>query len=77
MYAPSDIRGRIIDATAAMADRMAYWAEVNWKITTEKELDTYTFSVAGAVGLLLADLWNWYEGIKTDRTLAIEFVRAL
>lgn len=77
MLAPSSIAPRIWDATAAMADRMAYWAENNWKITTKTHLDQYTFSVAGAVGLLLSDLWDWYDGTKTNRSEAIGFGRGL
>ena len=75
--APETIAPRIWDATAAMADRMAYWAEKNWTITTEADLDRYTFSVAGAVGLLLSDLWSWYDGTTTNRTQAIAFGRGL
>lgn len=75
--ADKSIAPRICDATAAMADRMAYWAEQNWKITTEADLDRYTFSVAGAVGLLLSDLWAWYDGTETNRTQAIAFGRGL
>ena len=75
--APETIAPRICDATAAMADRMAYWAELNWTIATEADLDRYTFSVAGAVGLLLSDLWSWYDNTKTDRTQAIAFGRGL
>ena len=75
--APESIAPRICDATAAMADRMAYWAEQNWTITTEADLNRYTFSVAGAVGLLLSDLWNWYDGTPTNRTQAIAFGRGL
>jgi farnesyl-diphosphate farnesyltransferase len=75
--APETIAPRICDATAAMADRMAYWAEQNWTITTEADLDRYTFSVAGAVGLLLSDLWGWYDGTITNRTQAIAFGRGL
>lgn len=77
MLAPMDIAPRIWDATAAMADRMAYWAECNWKIETEADLDRYTFSVAGAVGLMLSDLWAWYDGTKTSRIEAIGFGRGL
>jgi farnesyl-diphosphate farnesyltransferase len=77
MLAPSSIAPRVWDATAAMADRMAYWAENNWTIRTEAELDQYTFSVAGAVGLLLSDLWAWYDGTRTDRSYAIGFGRGL
>lgn len=75
--APESIAPRICDATAAMSDRMAYWAEQNWEITTESDLDRYTFSVAGAVGLLLSDLWAWYDNTNTDRTQAIAFGRGL
>ncbi|MGF1480118.1 MAG: squalene/phytoene synthase family protein [Cyanophyceae cyanobacterium] len=75
--APYTIAPRIWDATAAMADRMAYWAETNWNISTQSDLDRYTFSVAGAVGLLLSDLWAWYDGTLTNRTHAVGFGRGL
>ncbi|MBD2384974.1 squalene/phytoene synthase family protein [Cylindrospermum sp. FACHB-282] len=77
ILAPESIAPRIWDATAAMADRMAYWSERNWKIDTESDLDRYTFGVAGAVGLLLSDLWAWYDGTPTNRTQAIGFGRGL
>lgn len=77
ILAPESIAPRIWDATAAMADRMAFWAERNWKIETESDLDRYTFGVAGAVGLLLSDLWSWYDGTQTNRTEAIAFGRGL
>ncbi len=77
ILAPESIAPRIWDATAAMADRMAYWSEKNWQIKTEADLDSYTFSVSGAVGLLLSDLWNWYDGTKSNRTQAIGFGRGL
>ncbi|WP_026104360.1 squalene/phytoene synthase family protein [Anabaena sp. PCC 7108] len=77
ILAPESIAPRIWDATAAMADRMADWAEKNWKIETESDLDRYTFGVAGAVGLLLSDLWSWYDGTQTNRTQAIGFGRGL
>jgi farnesyl-diphosphate farnesyltransferase len=75
--APSTIAPRIWDATAAMADRMGYWAARNWTVRTEADLNCYTFSVAGAVGLLLSDLWAWYDGTQTNRTHAIGFGRGL
>ncbi|MCL1473625.1 squalene/phytoene synthase family protein [Argonema antarcticum] len=77
VLAPASIAPRIWDATAAMADRMAYWAINNWAIHTEADLDRYTFGVAGAVGLLLSDLWAWYDGTQTNRTQAIGFGRGL
>lgn len=77
LLAPESISPRIWDATAAMADRMAYWAECNWHVETEADLDCYTFSVAGAVGLLLSDLWAWYDNTNTNRMQAIGFGRGL
>lgn len=74
---PPDIAPRIWDATAAMADRMAHWSRLGWKIETKQDLDAYTFSVAGAVGLLLSDLWAWYDQTVTDRRLAVGFGRGL
>lgn len=77
LLAPSSIRGRIWDSTAAMADRMAYWSENNWTIKTKSHLDQYTFSVAGAVGILLSDLWAWHDNAQTNRDDAIGFGRGL
>jgi farnesyl-diphosphate farnesyltransferase len=77
LLAPETIAPRIWDATAAMADRMAYCADNNWKIDTESDLDRYTFGVAGAVGLLLSDLWAWYDGTQTNRAHAVGFGRGL
>lgn len=31
-YCPKEIRSRVADSTSSMADRMAFWAERNWKI---------------------------------------------
>lgn len=77
ILAPATIAPRIWDATAAMADRMAYWSQNDWKIRTESDLDRYTFGVAGAVGLMLSDLWAWYDGTQTNRIHAIGFGRGL
>lgn len=77
LLAPPSIAPRIWDATAAMADRMAYWSQNNWQIRTHKDLDSYTFSVAGAVGLLLSDLWAWHNNTQTNRMYAIGFGRGL
>jgi farnesyl-diphosphate farnesyltransferase len=77
MLAPESIAPRVWDATAAMADRMANWSATNWEIETEADLDQYTFSVAGSVGLLLSDLWAWHDGTQTNRIQAIGFGRGL
>ena len=71
------IAPRIWEATAAMAERMAYWAANGWTIRDEADLNRYTFGVAGAVGLLLCDLWAWFDGRQLARAHAIEFGRGL
>ncbi len=76
-HAPEPIAFRIWDVTAAMADRMAHWAITGWHVVTEADLDRYTFGVAGAVGLLLSDLWAWHDGTQTNRTQAVGFGRGL
>jgi farnesyl-diphosphate farnesyltransferase len=76
-HSPTIIAPRIWDATAAMADRMAQWVERNWEVRTESDLDAYTYSVAGAVGLLLCDIWAWFDGSQIDRNAAIHFGRGL
>ena len=75
--APETIGPRIWDATAAMADRMADWVISNWEVHTLADLERYTFGVAGAVGLMLSDMWAWYDGTRTDRINAIGFGRGL
>ncbi|MGB3692196.1 MAG: phytoene/squalene synthase family protein [Spirulinaceae cyanobacterium] len=77
LLAPETIAPRIWEATATMADRMAYWADCNWQINTKADLDRYTFSVAGSVGLLLSDLWAWYDGTQTNRLQSVGFGRGL
>lgn len=75
--APAPVRARVWDAIAAMADRMAWFAEGGFSIRTEPDLNRYTYAVAGAVGLLLSDLWAWHSGTHTDRTQALAFGRGL
>jgi farnesyl-diphosphate farnesyltransferase len=77
LLAPPSIAPRVWEATAAMADRMAQWADNGWMIQTEEDLDRYTFGVAGSVGLLLSDLWAWYNGTQTNRIHAVGFGRGL
>jgi len=75
--APPAIAPRIWEAAAAMADRMAYWARVQWRIDSLETLDRYTFSVAGAVGILLCDLLAFFDGSQVDRSKAVLFGRGL
>ena len=76
-YAPNSIAPRIWDTTAAMAERMAYWVDKGWKIRTEADLDSYTYCVAGSIGLLLCDIWAWFAGEQLSRTHALHFGRGL
>lgn len=75
--APAAIAPRVWDATAAMADRMALWSLKGWQISTVADLDHYTFSVAGAVGLLICDVGAWFDGFQMHRGFAIQFGRGL
>jgi farnesyl-diphosphate farnesyltransferase len=77
VLAPGPIAPRIWETVAAMADRMAYWARVNWKIDSLEDLDRYTFSVAGSVGVLICDLLAFFEGDQVDRSKALLFGRGL
>jgi farnesyl-diphosphate farnesyltransferase len=74
---PVGIAPRVWDATIAMADRMAFWAERNWEILTEDDLNSYTFSVAGSVGLMICDIWGWFDGTQINREAAVHFGRGL
>ena len=77
LLAPRTIAPRVWECTASMAERMAGWADSGWCIATELDLDRYTFSVAGSVGLLLSDLWAWHDGTRTNRMEAVGFGRGL
>lgn len=76
-YAPQFIAARIWEATAAMADRMGHWAKNGFKVVTRSDLDRYTYGVAGAVGLLLCDIWAWFEELQIHRSKGIQFGRGL
>lgn len=75
--APESIARRVCEATASMARRMAYWVDKDWQIRTKRDLDDYTFCVAGAVGVLLSDLWVWYDGTPSREGDAIGYGRGL
>jgi farnesyl-diphosphate farnesyltransferase len=75
--APTTIAHSVHGATAAMARRMAHWVGNDWRIRTKRDLDRYTFSVAGAVGVLLSDLWAWYDGTPSRTGDAIGYGRGL
>jgi len=75
--APAAIAPAIHRATSMMAQRMAYWVDNGWLIGTKRDLNRYTFSVAGAVGVLLSDLWAWYDRTPSRRSDAIRYGRGL
>ena len=77
LLCPDGARHRVQAATAEMAEGMAKWAKNNWAIHTREDLDDYTYYVAGLVGVMLSDLWEWNAGTKTDRDLAIGYGRGL
>jgi farnesyl-diphosphate farnesyltransferase len=77
LYCPAPHRARVADVSATMTDRMAVWVERNWKINSEDDLNVYCFAVAGAVCMLfLSDIWEWFDGIRVDRGLAVAYGRA-
>lgn len=76
-YCPAGARTRMQLATAEMAEGMAKWALKEWKVETQEDLDDYTYYVAGLVGVMLSDMWEWDSGIRTDRNLAIGYGRGL
>lgn len=74
---PDSIAEAVLDSTATMAHGMAKWTGRNWQIHNEEDLDEYTYYVAGLVGVMLTDIWKWYDGTEADRELAIGFGRGL
>jgi farnesyl-diphosphate farnesyltransferase len=74
---PASITSNVIEATAKMSKGMEKWVSRGWKINNEKDLDDYTYCVAGLVGELLTELWKWFDNTNTDRNLGIAFGRGL
>jgi len=74
---PDGIVEKVKASTGVMASGMADWAEKGWYIKNEDDLDNYTYYVAGLVGVMLSDIWEWYDGTETDRELAIGYGRGL
>ncbi|KAB7705622.1 phytoene/squalene synthase family protein [Bacillus aerolatus] len=74
---PPTIVENVLHATSDMAKGMADWVTKEWRIKDEKDLDDYTYCVAGAVGVMLSDIWKWYDGTETDKHLATAYGRGL
>lgn len=76
-FCPRDIVDKVLESTRIMANGMADWVEKNWQIKTKEDLDDYTYYVAGLVGVMLSDIWRWYDNTETDHELAIGYGRGL
>lgn len=76
-FCPATVTDKVLESTAIMGRGMAKWALKDWLVKTRKDLDDYTYYVAGLVGVMLTDIWRWYDGTETDRDLAIGFGRGL
>ena len=76
-YCPPGATAKVLESTKEMAEGMAKWVSKDWQIHDKEELDEYTYYVAGLVGVMLSDIWKWYDGTETDRDLAIAFGRGL
>jgi farnesyl-diphosphate farnesyltransferase len=74
---PPPLTDRIAEATSIMAQGMAKWVKRDWQVRSEEDLDDYTYYVAGLVGVMLSDIWEWHDNTQTDRDLAIAFGRGL
>jgi farnesyl-diphosphate farnesyltransferase len=77
LLAPAEIAPCVWETTSNMAYRMAGWAEHDWRIKTKRDLDEYTYAVAGALGLTLSDFWSWFDHTDTHRAYAISYARVL
>lgn len=76
-FCPEGIRGKVKASTSEMAAGMAKWTEKDWNVVSEADLDDYTYYVAGLVGLMLSDIWEWHAGVETNREWAVGFGRGL
>lgn len=74
---PADAYDMVTASSSEMAGGMAKWATQNWHIQTREDLDDYTYYVAGLVGVLLANLFEWHAGETSNRELAIGYGRGL
>ncbi|WP_191567297.1 squalene/phytoene synthase family protein [Metabacillus idriensis] len=74
---PPTIVENVLNATSTMAKGMGDWVLKEWQIKNEEDLNQYTFYVAGLVGVMLSDIWKWYDATETDESLAIAFGRGL
>lgn len=74
---PESAQYLVRETGSEMAYGMAIWAEKDWQVKTKEDLDSYTYYVAGIVGVLLSQLWDWSYGYDYDKDLTIGFGRGL
>lgn len=74
---PDGIEEKVRASTAEMAVGMADWVKRDFYVETKEDLDSYTYYVAGLVGVMLSDIWHWYDGTETSKEKAIGFGRGL
>jgi farnesyl-diphosphate farnesyltransferase len=74
---PLGIVKKVKESTSIMASGMAKWVKKDFVILTKDDLDDYTYYVAGLVGVMLSDIWKWYDNTETDYELAIGYGRGL
>lgn len=77
LLAPAEIAPCVWETSSCMAYRMACWAERGWRIETKRDLDEYTYAVAGTLGLMLSDFWSWFDHTDTHRADAICYARVM
>lgn len=77
LLCPSSITETVFHYISLMAEDMANWVQNNWEVRTEEDLDRYTYSVAGLVGLMLSEIWKWHDGTDSNSLKAIAFGRGL
>lgn len=76
-FCPEGIVDKVKESTSIMAEGMAKWVERDFVVNTKEDLDEYTYYVAGLVGVMLSDIWYWYDNTETDHELAIGYGRGL
>lgn len=74
---PEGARAIMFEACEEMAYGMGKWAQKDFNVKTREDLDEYTYYVAGLVGRMLSQMFEWDTGLKTDQDLAIGYGRGL
>ncbi|WP_413362431.1 squalene/phytoene synthase family protein [Lysinibacillus sp. 3P01SB] len=74
---PESAREIMFKSCEEMAYGMGKWALKDFNVKTREDLDEYTYYVAGLVGRMLSQMFEWDTGLKTDYDLAIGYGRGL